>query len=129
MKLVGGDGMNNEGLWNNFLEIIQEDLSTFSFDTWFKDTKLHSLKNNVATVIVPVLLTKKHLEDNYLDMMIEVMNKLTGNTVSFNFILEDEIVPEDLDIGNYTVTESSGNNHNYADTVCSGQHCDCSLYL
>ena len=116
MKLVGGDGMNNEGLWNNFLEIIQEDLSTFSFDTWFKDTKLHSLKNNVATVIVPVLLTKKHLEDNYLDMMIEVMNKLTGNTVSFNFILEDEIVPEDLDIGNYIVTESSGNDHNYADT-------------
>ena len=108
--------MNNEGLWNNFLEIIQEDLSTFSFDTWFKDTKLHSLKNNVATVIVPVLLTKKHLEDNYLDMMIEVMNKLTGNTVSFNFILEDEIVPEDLDIGNYIVTESSGNDHNYADT-------------
>lgn len=116
MKLVGGDGMNNEGLWNNFLEIIQEDLSTFSFDTWFKDTKLHSLKNNVATVIVPVLLTKKHLEDNYLDMMIEVMNKLTGNTVSFNFILEDEIVPEDLDIVNYIVTESSGNDHNYADT-------------
>lgn len=116
MKLVGGDGMNNEGLWNNFLEIIQEDLSTFSFDTWFKDTKLYSLKNNVATVIVPVLLTKKHLEDNYLDMMIEVMNKLTGNTVSFNFILEDEIVPEDLDIGNYIVTESSGNDHNYADT-------------
>src|SRR5574344_1884972 len=76
MKLVGGDGMNNEGLWNNFLEIIQEDLSTFSFDTWFKDTKLHSLKNNVATVIVP----------------------------------------EYLDIGNYTVTESSGNDHNYADT-------------
>ena len=113
MKLVGGDGMNNEGLWNNFLEIIQEDLSTFSFDTWFKDTKLHSLKNNVATVIVPVLLTKKHLEDNYLDMMIEVMNKLTGNTVSFNFILEDEIVPEDLDIGNYIVTESSGNDHNF----------------
>ena len=59
--------MNTELLWNNFLNKISEQFSPLSYDTWFKDTKLHKIDNGTAIVIVPTILHKKHLEENYLD--------------------------------------------------------------
>ena len=57
--------MNTELLWNNFLNKISEQFSPLSYDTWFKDTKLHKIENGTATIIVPTILHKKHLEENY----------------------------------------------------------------
>ena len=37
--------MDNKTLWNNFLKKIKENISSLSYETWFKDTKLVSLKN------------------------------------------------------------------------------------
>lgn len=118
---VGGFGMNNEELWKRFLDNIQEQMAPFSFDTWFKDTKLYSLNNDIATVIVPFQLVKKHLEENFLLMMTEVMNKLIGSNVSFNFVLESEI-PEEPIIHSYREEFVKSNNNNYEDTNLNSEY-------
>ena len=46
--------MNLEIVWNNFLQKIKEDLTPLSYETWFQDTRLVSLKDNTAFVIVPM---------------------------------------------------------------------------
>lgn len=79
-------------LWKSFLEKIKDQISPFSFDTWFVDTKLHSLDDGVATIIVPMNLHKKHLVDNYKDEIENIFNELTGTNFSFVFKLENEIV-------------------------------------
>ena len=66
--------MNTEIIWNNFLEKIKERISPLSYDTWFKDTKLYKLDKNTAIIIVPMILHKKHLEENYLDEIEEIFN-------------------------------------------------------
>ena len=38
--------MNYDNLWNEFLIKIKDLIAPFSFETWFKDTKLFNLKNN-----------------------------------------------------------------------------------
>ena len=38
--------MNVEVLWENFLNNIKENISSLSYETWFRDTKLVSLRNN-----------------------------------------------------------------------------------
>lgn len=85
--------MNNKELWKKFLDNMQNEISSVSFDIWFneEDTKLYSFKDNVATVVVNQDFIKKHIEDNYLDTMTEVMNKVTGSDVSFIIMLESEI--------------------------------------
>ena len=88
--------MNTDMLWNNFLDKIRDRISPLSYDTWFKDTKLHSIDKNIATVIVPMILHKKHLEDNYLDEMEEIFNSITGTIFNFVFKLENEIVEDDI---------------------------------
>ncbi len=86
--------MNTEMLWNNFLEKIKDRISPLSYDTWFKDTKLYKLDNGSATILVPMSLHKKHLEENYLDEIEEIFNSITGTNFNFQFKLESEIADE-----------------------------------
>ena len=82
--------MDVDSLWVNFLDEVKESISSLSYETWFKDTKLVSLHNNVATILVPMLVHKKHLLENYKDIIEEKFRNITGVEVSFNFLLEDE---------------------------------------
>ena len=82
--------MDIDSLWKNFLSIIKENVASLSYETWFRDTRLVSLHDNVATVIVPMPVHKKHLIENYLDEMVDKFNKITNDNYSFNFILEEE---------------------------------------
>ena len=82
--------MNVEALWLSFLDNIKESISSLTYETWFRDTKLVSLRNNIALVVVPMPFHQKHLQENYIDIIEEKFNTLTGSTFSFNFILEEE---------------------------------------
>ena len=43
---------NNEMIWNKFLSFVKKRVSSLGYDTWFKETKLHSLGEE-AIIIVP----------------------------------------------------------------------------
>ena len=83
--------MNTDNLWNEFLDKIKERITPLSYDTWFKDTKLYKLDGGTATIIVPLALHKKHLEENYIDDIEETFNSITGTNFNFKFVLENEI--------------------------------------
>ena len=83
--------MNKDQVWKKFLEKIQEKISTISFETWFKETKIEDIKENKVIVIVPMQLHKKNLSENYKDLIIETFNEITGTNFEFEFILEEEI--------------------------------------
>lgn len=95
--------MNTTLIWNSFLEKIKDQISSLSYETWFKDTKLVSLNNNTATVIVPMNLHKKHLKENYISLMEDIFNSITGTNFNFSFLLDDEFeletIVEDVEIG------------------------------
>lgn len=78
-------------LWKNFLEKIKEQISSLSYETWFKETRLHSLDNSTAIIVVPMNLHKKHLMENYKEDIENVFNELTGTNFNFEFKLENEI--------------------------------------
>jgi chromosomal replication initiator protein len=88
---MGSGAMNEEVLWNNILNLIKNKISSISFDTWFSETKLYKIDNGVATVIVPMQLHKKNLLENYIDLISENFNSLTGTNFEFEFLLEEEI--------------------------------------
>ena len=88
--------MNTEILWNNFLDKVRERISPLSYDTWFKDTKLFKIDKNIAVIQVPMILHKKHLEENYLDEIEEIFNSITGTNFAFQFKLESELLNDDV---------------------------------
>ena len=108
--------MDVEGLWNNFLADVKENISSLSYDTWFRDTKLVALTNNIATIIVPMPVHKKHLVDNYKELIEDKLLLLTSSNFTFNLLLKeeweqlkDEIIPikEEIKTENINITNEN----------------------
>lgn len=110
--------MDIDMLWKNFLLKMKEQLSSLSYETWFEPTKLHSLHDGIATIIVPTNLHKKHLDENYKDDMEIIFDELTDTHFTFEFKLESEMsdIKKIIDIDSLTtnsgVPKQSANDAN-----------------
>ena len=102
--------MNVDILWSNFLGQIKEELTSLSYNTWFSETKLYKLENGKAYIIVPMPIHKKHLMDNFSDIMTEKLNSITGSNYELILLLNEEIekeVPKDIASGENKVSIDS----------------------
>ena len=52
--------MDINNIWNTFLNKIKETLSPILYETWFENTKIYQIKDNLVTIIVPMEVHKKH---------------------------------------------------------------------
>lgn len=77
-------------LWKTFLDKIKEDISPMLFETWFVETRLVEINDNIAKVIVPMHVHKKHLKENYNDLIIQIFTEITGSNFKFEYYLEEE---------------------------------------
>ena len=83
--------MDNSQLWNSFLERIQSELSPVTYDTWFADTRIVKIENNIVTLAVPMHVHKKMLSENYNEMIEEIFTEISGSNFKFDYLTEDEI--------------------------------------
>ncbi len=83
--------MNIDSLWDNFLQQLKPRISSLSYDTWFKTTKLLSLDNNVAKVLVDSPLQKKSLQETWYQTICDVFSEITNTSFDFEFVFEDEV--------------------------------------
>ena len=82
--------MDLENMWNVFLSKIEIKLKPVLFQTWFKDTKLLDLNNEYAIVMVPLDVHKKHLKENYNEIIKETFMEVTGSIFKFEYVTEEE---------------------------------------
>ena len=83
--------MNNQTLWNSFLEKIKSEISSVAFETWFSETELYDLKDNIATVVVPMHIHKKSLTENYNDIIEEIFTQVSDSNFKFEYLTKEEI--------------------------------------
>lgn len=83
--------MNNDELWNNFLSILNTRIAEISFNTWFKDTKLISSKDGKLVIQVPMTFHKKFLNDNYYELIEDIINSITGTNYDLEFVVKEEL--------------------------------------
>jgi len=113
--------MNEKIIWSNFLNSIKNELTSLAFETWFKQTELYELKDNRAIIIVPMQLYKKHLSDNYLNLIKDILKQITDIEYEIEFLLEEEIknniIEDDNDKNNddniFINNKSTNLNKNY----------------
>ena len=97
--------MDLESMWEVFLAKMETKLKPVLFQTWFKDTKLVNLSNEFAVVQVPLELHKKHLKENYTDLIKETFMEVTGSIFKFEYVTEEEIIKEEKE-ENITTSEN-----------------------
>ncbi|MDD3241221.1 MAG: chromosomal replication initiator protein DnaA [Bacilli bacterium] len=105
-------------VWENFLNTVKLEVSSLPFNTWFKETKLHSLNNGKAIIIVPMPIHKNHLKDNYQDYIIETLYNIVGYNYDIEYILDEELKEENNNINleindNKDIKQNSNLNPNY----------------
>lgn len=92
--------MDSNFSWDEFLSIIKSKLSSVSYDTWFKDTKISSITDDTIYIEVPMSFHKDFLNKNYYDLIDEIVTNLAGKSLDINFVVEEDIVNKDIVITN-----------------------------
>ena len=87
--------MDLENMWNSFFERIKGQLSDITYETWFSETKLLSLDDGVAKVLVPSHVHKKNLKENYIDLIEEKFAEVAGTIFKFEFFTNEIVVNTD----------------------------------
>lgn len=77
--------MNQDGVWQGVLGEIELSVPHASFTTWFKNTELVEVVDNVAIVAVPNIFVKAQLEKKFKDQITEVLKRsgVAADQVSF----------------------------------------------
>lgn len=83
--------MNTKLLWDSFLSRIKNEISPVAFETWFMDTELYDIKDNIAKVTVPMSIQKKSLKENYNDLIEEIFTEVSGTNFKFEYFTKEEI--------------------------------------
>ena len=77
--------------WDDFLNIIKSKLSSVSYDTWFKDTKLAKITNDEVFIEVPMSFHKDFLSKTYYELIDNIIFQLTNKNYNINFVIEYEL--------------------------------------
>ncbi|MDD6323729.1 MAG: chromosomal replication initiator protein DnaA [Bacilli bacterium] len=86
--------MDLESMWAVFLSKIELKLKPVLFQTWFKETKLIDLNNEYAIIEVPLDVHKKHLQENYGEIIKETFMEVTGSIFKFKYVTPNEASDE-----------------------------------
>lgn len=87
--------MNVEIIWSKLLDILKEQLTSLSYNTWFKETELYKLSNGKAYIIVPMIVHKKHISDNFSEILSSILFDITNTNYDLIFLLKEEIEEEE----------------------------------
>ena len=83
--------MDLNNIWKSFLEKIKTQVSDITYDTWFSETKIDHISENIVTLIVPMHVHKKMLSENYNEMIEELFTEVSGSNFKFEYLTEDEV--------------------------------------
>lgn len=113
--------MNVDSLWQIFLDKIDQKVSQISFNTWFKNTKLHEMNDDKIVIAVNKDFQKTYLLNNFINIIDETITEITGKSFNIEFISEDEIeeerkkqamlVQDSQIINNYNREDNDGYNY------------------
>ena len=99
--------MDNKFSWEQFLDVIRSKLSSVSYDTWFKETSLAKMTDDSIDILVPMSFHKDFLNKNYYDLIDNIITSITGKSYDINFVVEEDIVNNDIVINNNIENKNS----------------------
>ncbi len=105
--------MKIDNLWQNVLDVINQKLSTISFNTWFKDTNLINIDKGKATIKVEMEIQKHMLENNYYDLIEKTFFNITSENYEIEFVTinECETLTDPVQLITDEITDNKINNN------------------
>lgn len=116
--------MDTSSAWQTVLGELEVSLSRANFTTWFKNTRLLSIKNGDVTIGVPNIFTKEWLENKYNKIISDALHKALPEVKSITYqvgtnLPEEEKIKEVEIIIEQEETEVSTNDNSAFNTKYS----------
>ena len=91
---------NLDTKWNNCLEIIRDNVSETTFNTWFADIKPLKFEGNTLTIQVKSNFVYEFLEGNFVDLLRSTLFKVMGNGTQLMYsVLTDKDNNLSMEVG------------------------------
>ena len=87
--------MNQDLIWNDFLEHINQKVTYVTYATWFKPLELLKITDKELIIKNPGKVVVDHLTSNYKDIMDEVLSEISGKNLTISFKDEKDIINTD----------------------------------
>jgi chromosomal replication initiator protein len=97
--------MDIEQLWTTCLGELEVLLSRANFTTWFKDTSIITVNNEVVIIGTPNSFTKEWLEKKYHNQILETLSRQIKEIQKVEYVIGSK-----RDKGNYDVSTKSSKN-------------------
>ena len=86
---------NNAELMDKVKNFIKEEVSTISYETWFKQIQIYNINNNQITLSTPTAFQKEFLEGKYFDLLVNTFKYFTNSDKPIEIISLDSIKQEE----------------------------------
>lgn len=83
--------MSEHEIWEKVLTLAQEKVSYPSYQTFLKDTKLHSLENDEAVIVIDDPFVANWLKSHYVEIIQTALYEAIGHEIMPVFYSEDEL--------------------------------------
>ncbi len=77
-------------LWEKAVSNIRETVGEVAFELWFKPVRIANIKDNTLYLEVPNRFYREWLEDNYPDLIVENMYRLTGINYVIKYRMQEK---------------------------------------
>ena len=71
-----------DGLWNEVLTKLQDQLSGPTFETWIKPTRLQTLADSTLTISTPNPFARNWVQKHYIQVISDVAQELLGHDIN-----------------------------------------------
>ena len=88
-------------IWKETLQLIEQDLSKPTFETWFNSTQLIAYYDDYLIISTPNQFVQDWLRNHYMDLIKSKLEKLLGQPVKLKFVNSQQ--------GKETLEESENN--------------------
>lgn len=82
--------------WDEILNNMRKeyDISDVSFNTWLKPLEIHSVKDNLITILVPDMQLAGYVEKKYSRQLMVSIGEVTGISYDIIYVIPDDIKDE-----------------------------------
>lgn len=72
-------------------ELIKEETTPLSFDTWIKNIEIASIENNNVVLVTSSVFNKETVDSRYHDLFVNAFKYLTNKECSISIISKEEL--------------------------------------
>lgn len=88
LTIVGyNNAMTNEEIWQSVLSQIQLNISPANFATWFANTNISSIEDDVVVVSVPNSFSKEWMEQKYHKEILKIIKSINEEVKDIKYIV------------------------------------------